>query len=71
MHLVPSPSIEGEAEVDRVLMKIMLEKYLFAYEQHDLHKKAGMGVSKQGQLQPRFPFINVKGPILPYEIIQR
>ena len=27
VHLVPSPSIEGEAEIDRVLMKIMLEKY--------------------------------------------
>ena len=31
-----------------------LPVYLFALEQHDLHKKAGRVVSKQGHLKPNF-----------------
>ena len=40
MHLVPSPSFEGEAEVDRVLMKIMLENT-------SLHKNSMIYIRKQ------------------------
>ena len=60
MSLASQPLSEREAKVDLVLiqrpflMEIMLQKYQFAKEKHDLHNKAGRVVSKQGQLQPRF-----------------